>query len=327
MFNISTILKGGAMGIAEVIPGVSGGTIAFITGIYEQLINSIKAFDKELISLIWSKQWRSAWEKINGLFLFQLLIGMVFGILVGIFGVTWLMDNYPEPLWSFFFGLILISAYIIGKQVKKWSLKYIVLMVLGVIVALLIVSASPSEGSTHPLYLVMCGVLAISALMLPGISGSFVLLLLGAYTLVIPALKDLISNQDWDSLLIVSFFAIGCLIGLFSFSRVLSWLFKKYSEPTFVVLSGFLLGSLYKIWPWRNVETIMDKTNGLLIPIHDLQQFISFDISNIKVIAENLVLPANYWMSSPKTGLCIVGFILGVAIVALLDKYGKTNSE
>jgi len=325
MINISTVLKGSAMGIAEVIPGVSGGTIAFITGIYQQLIDSITAFDKELLSLVWKRQWEEAWKKINGLFLSQLILGMIFGILFGIFGVTWLLEHFPEPLWSFFFGLILISAYIIGKQVKKWSVKYLVLLSLGVVIALFIVSASPAEGSTHPLYLVMCGVLAISALMLPGISGSFVLLLLGAYTLVIPALKNFISNQDLDSLLIVSFFALGCLIGLATFSRVLSWLFKKYSEPTFVLLSGFLLGSLYKIWPWRNIETVMDKSNGQLIPISDLQQFLSFELSNIKIITENHVLPENYWMSSPKTGLCIMGFLLGVAIVALLEKYGKSH--
>ncbi len=318
--DIKTILKGSAMGIAEVIPGVSGGTIAFITGIYQTLIDSIKAFDKDLFSLIWARKWEEAWIKINGIFLVQLLTGMVLGIIVGIFGVTWLFDNFPEPLWSFFFGLILISSWIIAKEVKKWSLLQFLLLALGILIAFFIVSASPSEGSSHPLYLFICGVLAISALMLPGISGSFVLLLLGAYTLVISSLKNIIAQQDMESLWIVSFFALGCLVGLLTFSRVLSWLFNKYSEPTYVLLSGFLIGSLYKIWPWRNVERVMDKKSGQIININNIEELNTFDLHKIKIISESHVLPMDYWMSTPKIGLCILGFILGVGIVYILEK-------
>lgn len=319
-FDLPTVLKGGAMGIAEVIPGVSGGTIAFITGIYEKLIDSIKAFDKDLIVLLWNKKWQEAWNRINGLFLVQLLLGMAVGIVVGIWGVTWLLEYYPEPLWGFFFGLILISSWIIGKQVRHWKLRHYSILSLGILVALFIVSASPAEGSSHPFYLFICGVLAISALMLPGISGSFVLLLLGGYTLVIPALKSVMIEQDTPSLMIVGFFALGCGVGLLTFSRVLSWLFKKYAEPTFVLLAGFLLGSLYKIWPWRNVETVMDKNTGEILSINNLADWNELDSSTHKILSESHVLPFDYWMSSPQIGLTLLGFVLGMGIVWLLEK-------
>lgn len=318
--HISTILKGSAMGMAEVIPGVSGGTIAFITGIYETLIDSIKSFDKDWAMLLWERKWTEAWLKINGSFLVNLLMGMAGGILLGIWAVTWLLEFYPEPLWGFFFGLILISAWVISKQVSGWTWRDYLILVLGAMVALVIVSASPSEGSAHPFYLFICGILAISALMLPGISGSFVLLLLGGYTLVIPALKSVLTQQDSESMMIVLFFSLGCLVGLVTFSRVLSWLFHSYSRPTFALLTGFLLGSLYKIWPWRNVRTVMDKNTGEVFSVSGQSDWTILDSSVIKVISESHVLPMDYWMSSPKTGWTLAAFLLGLGIVWVLER-------
>jgi putative membrane protein len=318
--NFSTILKGSAMGIAEVIPGVSGGTIAFITGIYETLIESIKSFDKQWALLLWEKKWAEAWTKINGVFLTHLLAGMAGGILIGIWAVTWLLEFFPEPLWGFFCGLILISAWVISKQVSGWTWRDYLILVLGLVVALIIVSASPSEGSSHPFYLFVCGILAISALMLPGISGSFVLLLLGGYTLVIPALKSVLTQQDSESMIIILFFSLGCLVGLATFSRVLSWLFHSYSRPTFALLSGFLLGSLYKIWPWRNIRSVMDKNTGEVYSVSGQSDLTILDSSVIKVISESHVLPADYWMSSPKTGWTVAAFLLGLGIVWILER-------
>lgn len=308
------------MGIAEVIPGVSGGTIAFITGIYETLIESIKSVDKSWVLLLWNKKWAEAWKKINGPFLANLLVGMLGGILIGIWAVTWLLEFYPEPLWGFFFGLILISAWVISRQVTQWKVTDYLILIVGVLVALVIVSASPSEGSSHPLYLFLCGILAISALMLPGISGSFVLLLLGGYTIVIPALKSVLTQQDNDSMFIILFFAMGCLVGLATFSRLLSWLFHSYSRPTFVVLSGFLLGSLYKIWPWRNVTSVMNKNTGEIYVVSGQNDLSLLDSSLIKVLAESHVLPTDYWMSSPKTLWTVISFLLGMGIVWILER-------
>lgn len=324
--NISTVIKGSAMGIAEVIPGVSGGTIAFISGIYETLLESIKAFDAEFIKLLFKGRFAEIWEKINGWFLTNLLLGMGLGILIGIFAITWLLANFPEPLWGFFFGLVIASAIVISRQVQTWDAKKILALCLGIIVAFYISTVSPTEGSSHPLYVFMAGVIAISALILPGISGSFMLLLMGMYTLIIPSVKNIIVQQDLGSLYIVAIFAVGCLVGITTFSRLLSWLFHHYRGTTFVLLTGFLIGSLYKIWPWRNLKTIVDKTSGIQTEVTSLDQLNGFDMSNMKILSESNVLPSDYWMSSPKTLISVIAVILGFTIVLLIEKNSKKES-
>ncbi|MBK8625255.1 MAG: DUF368 domain-containing protein [Saprospiraceae bacterium] len=324
--KISTILKGCAMGVAEVIPGVSGGTIAFISGIYETLIDSIKSFDADFFRLLLKGKFVEIWEKINGWFLVSLLSGMVFGILVGIFAITWLLEHYPEPLWGFFFGLVMASAIIISRQVTHWDFKKVASLLIGIGVALFIVTVSPTEGSTHPGYIFVAGMIAISAFILPGISGSFMLLLMGMYTLIIPSLKSIVVYQDMDSFYIISIFAIGCLVGITTFSRVLSWLFHHYRATTFVLLTGFLIGSLYKIWPWRNLKTIVDKVSGVQTEVNTLEQLKGFDMEHMKILSESNVLPMDYWMSSPKTFLTIVSVVIGFLLVFLIEKNSKSEN-
>jgi len=321
--KISLALKGAAMGIAEVIPGVSGGTIAFITGIYEELINTIKSFGPEAYNGFKKGGLKGLWEAINGSFLVTLLSGMVLGILVGIFGVTYLLETYPEPLWGFFFGLIIASAIVIGKEIRNWNLKTVLAFIIGVVVAYGITMISPANGSTNPLYIFIAGMLAISALMLPGISGSFILLLMGMYTIIIPATKDFIRTQEPGAFVLLSIFGAGCLVGLLGFSRVLSWLFKFYKELSFALLTGFLIGALNKVWPWRNVSEIMNKETGERLEVLDLVNYSQLDQETIKVIQEVNVFPSNYMMGEPFVIITILCTFAGFIGVLLLERSQK----
>jgi putative membrane protein len=260
-------LKGMAMGIAEVIPGVSGGTIAFITGIYERLIDAIKSILGPEVWTTWRKEgMKGAWQRADGTFILTLLIGMALGVIAGVFGVSHLLENYPVLLWAFFFGLIIASAIYIGRLVDKWTAAEVIALVAGAVVAYLITVLSPAQGSDSPLAVFFAGAIAISALILPGISGSFILLLMGMYTLIIPSIKSVLENQDLPSLIILGIFALGCLLGLATFSRVLSWMFRRYHSLTMALLAGFMIGSLNKIWPWRNVLSYRVNSKGEEVP-------------------------------------------------------------
>jgi len=321
--KLSLALKGMAMGIAEVIPGVSGGTIAFITGIYEQLINSIKAFGPEAYNGFQSNGIKGFWDAINGDFLVTLLVGMLGGVIIGIFGITYLLENYPEPLWGFFFGLIVASALYIGRQIENWDIKKILALLIGIIIAYFITILSPAEGSTSPIYIFISGVLAISALLLPGISGSFILLLLGMYTIIIPTLKNFLNTFDPASLIIIVIFGSGCLVGLLGFSRVLSWLFAKYKDISFALLTGFIIGALNKVWPWRNVSMIMNKETGERMEVNSLENFSKVDPEAIKIIQEVNCLPSDYMMGEPLTIItifCIFAGFIGVLLLGKLEK-------
>ncbi len=321
--KLSLVLKGAAMGIAEVIPGVSGGTIAFITGIYEELINTIKSFGPEAYKGFKTGGLKGLWEAVNGPFLATLLGGMAIGILIGIFGVTYLLETYPEPLWGFFFGLIIASAIVIGKEIKNWNWQKVLAFIIGVVVAYGITVISPETGSTNPFYVFIAGMIAISALMLPGISGSFILLLMGMYTIVIPAAKSFVQNQDAGSFILLSIFATGCLAGLLGFSRVLSWLFKSYKELSFALLTGFLIGALNKVWPWRNVSEIMNKDTGERLQVLDLVNYSKLDQETIKVIQEVNVFPSNYMMNEPFVIITILCTFAGFIGVLILERSQK----
>jgi len=320
LFSVSTALKGMAMGIAEVIPGVSGGTIAFITGIYERLINTIKAFGPELLSALRSGGLKAGWQAINGNFLLSLIAGMAIGIGVGVFGVTHLLENYPVLLWAFFFGLIIASAVYIGKQVPRWGVIEIVALLVGIGVAYWITVAVPAEGTEALWFVFLSGAIAISALLLPGISGSFILLLLGMYTFIIPTVKEALKTLDGDKLLILVVFGAGCAVGLATFSRVLSWTFKHFQNPTLALLTGFMLGSLNKIWPWRI------PVSGLTEEGEKVNWTVGVELD--KVIEEMNVSPATYenlmGESSQLIG-AILAAVAGLAIVFLLERFGTVE--
>ncbi len=293
-----------AMGIAEVIPGVSGGTIAFITGIYEKLINTIKAFDPSLIKIFKQSGLNGVWRTINGNFLVLLLLGMGLGVVVGVFGVTHILENLPELLWAFFFGLIIASAIYIGKQVSKWDAQAITALILGIAIAYFITVASPAQGNEALWFVFLSGLIAISALMLPGISGSFILLLLGMYTFIIPTVKNALQTFETQSLIILGVFGLGALTGLVTFSRVLSWTFKNFYNQTMALLTGFMIGSLNKLWPWRNVLEYRENSKGEMVPF-----------------LEESVLPGAYEHEPMILGV-IICTVVGFVVVLGLEKLG-----
>ena len=313
-------LKGMAMGMAEVVPGVSGGTIAFITGIYETLINTIKSFDAQALRLLFSGKFKALWNHINGPFLLFLLIGMLGGIIIGVLVISNLMETQPEILWAFFFGLILASAWYVAKQVKKWEVSTMLFLIVGATFAFWITQITPAEASINPFYVFLCGMIAISALILPGISGSFIMLLMGMYTVIIPMVKQFIKEQDFAVVGTLSIFGLGCIVGLITFSRVLSWMFKNYEGQTLGLLTGFMVGSLAKIWPWRNP----------VLWVNDSGEFINPDqvgsltsLEELRVISEQNVLPSAYQAGDPQTIAVIIAAIVGLSIVLIMDRYSQ----
>lgn len=300
--------KGMAMGMAEIVPGVSGGTIAFITGIYERLLNCIKSISPALFGTFKKEGFKGLWQAVDGNFLLVLLSGMVAGIAVGITGITWLMENQPVLLWAFFFGLIIASVIYIFKQITSWNIGNILLAIIGAVIAYYITIAAPSQGSEALWFVFLSGAIAISALILPGISGSFILLLMGMYTYIIPLIKTAVKTLDPKALLTVFVFGLGCLTGLLTVARVLSWTFKNYKNPTLALLTGFMVGSLNKIWPWRKAT-----------------QFTLDEAGNPdKILQEINLLPGTYLEATgyePQLAAAIICGVLGFVLVFGMDKF------
>lgn len=304
------------MGMAEVIPGVSGGTIAFITGIYERLINAIKSVGPDLFKSFKDKGIKGVWETIDGNFLLPLMVGMVGGIVVGVFAISWLLATYPPVVWAFFFGLIIASAIYIGRQIGKWGIGEVVSLTIGAIIAFAITTIAPAQGSESLLFVFFAGMIAISALILPGISGSFILLLMGMYTFIITdTLKPALKTLDPAKLLTMAVFALGCLTGIATVSRVLSWTFKNYRNLTLALLTGFMIGSLNKIWPWRNaIEWLRDETGEFVLSSKGLK----------KILVEENVMPSGY-EGEPYTMMVVILLVVGFASVFLLERLGDNN--
>jgi putative membrane protein len=287
-------LKGMAMGAADVVPGVSGGTIAFISGIYEELITSINNINLSLIGIFKKDGIKAVWNKINGNFLVSLFIGIFISVLSLAKFLSWLLENEPVLLWSFFFGLVVASIFFVGKEIKQWNLGKITILVLGAALAYFITELPVSENTDSLPYLFMSGALAICAMILPGISGAFILVLLGSYKTIL----DAVHERD---LKIVITVALGAIFGLLSFARLLKWMFSHYKNTTLALLTGFILGSLNKIWPWKKVletQTFGDKT---------------------VVVADKNVLP---WVfeGDNQLMLAIILAIIGFSLIFILEK-------
>lgn len=311
-------LKGIAMGTAEVIPGVSGGTIAFISGIYERLLNAIKGIDKCSLKSLFKGNIKEVWQALDGNFLATLAGGMLLGIIVGVFGVGYLLEHFPSPLWAFFFGLILASSIYVGRQITKWNIGVIILIILGFGVAFGVTQITPVEGTINYLWIFFCGFIAISALILPGVSGSFLLLLLGMYTIIRGSAEDFIRNQSMDSLFVLISFVAGCIAGLLTFARLMSYTFKHYRNQTLALLTGFMLGSLYKIWPWQNPLIYVNKLTGKQISAAD----ISLPNDTLKLLVEKNVMPADF-IGDPQVNLVLISCISGFVILFVLEYLGN----
>ena len=289
-------LKGMAMGAADVVPGVSGGTIAFISGIYEELLNSISSFNFSLINVFKNEGFKSVWIKVNGNFLVSLFVGILISVLSLAKLIESMLENHPIVIWSFFFGLVLASIIYIGKQITKWTKGSFLCLILGAILAFYITTLNPMvSANSSPWFLFLVGMIAICAMILPGISGSFILVLLGAYKPVLNALN----TKDFVSIIII---LVGAVLGLLSFSRILKWLFSTYKNYTLATLTGFIIGSLNKIWPWK--ETISWRTNskGIEVP------FNTASVSPFSFEGDNQLLISIFLM------------LIGFGLIILLEK-------
>tara|TARA_R110001592_G_scaffold7190_1_gene40534 strand:- start:1190 stop:2107 length:918 start_codon:yes stop_codon:yes gene_type:complete len=259
-FEYWVFIKGMLMGAADIVPGVSGGTVAFITGIYERLLNALKMLLPAFFTFIKSKQLKRFIEETDLMFLITLFSGILVSVASLAKIISYLMVHYPIPLWSGFFGLILASVFVVAKDVKQWSFILVVCLLLGVLVALGITQLSPASIEKSPLTIFFSGMLAICAMVLPGISGSFILVILGSYSWVLDAIK----HFEWSTL---GIFGAGCLIGLLSIANALSWAFGKYKDKTLAILTGFMLGAMVKVWPWKEVISYRENSGGVLIPL------------------------------------------------------------
>lgn len=261
--------KGASMGAADVIPGVSGGTIAFMTGIYEELISSINKVDATAVKLLFGGKFKEFWKHINGPF----LLAVFSGILLSVFSLAKLMSyllvNQPIPTWAFFFGLIIASSIHILRGIKSWKILDFVFLVLGIGLGTVICTLSPTQTPDAKWFILICGAVAICAMILPGISGSFILLILGKYDYILGTLSGQYSLGE--TVLILAIFALGAVLGLISFSRFLHWLLGKWNRQTIIILAGFIIGSLVKVWPWHSVDGDILFPGSNELPIADAQ--------------------------------------------------------
>lgn len=291
-------LRGIAMGAADVVPGVSGGTIAFITGIYEELLATLSGLKPSLLGVWKNEGFKVFWEKANFSFLVSLLVGIGIAIFSLSHILAWLLENEPVLLWSFFFGLVLASVFFVGKQVTKWTIGPIISFLVGAVIAWSVTSLPPMANETTNLFVFFCGMIAICAMILPGISGSFILLILGAYEVIIKAIKTF----DLAKILI---FGAGCLVGILSFSHLLNWMFKKHRNITVSLLTGFLLGSLQKLWPWQEkLELLHTKSDGE------------------EVYLMGNVLPGNF-TGDPQLVGTVICFVVGFILIFGLERFAK----
>lgn len=247
------------MGAADIVPGVSGGTIAFITGIYERLITALQSISLPAVRQVLKGDIKGAWHTIDGTFLLSVFGGILLSVFSLVKLISYLLENEQVLLWSFFFGLILASALVIGQKIKQWTVGTLVALVIGIGVALWITLATPAQTPDGLWFIFLSGAIAICAMILPGISGSFILLLLRKYEYIVSAVKEL----DLSILLV---FMLGCVVGLLSFARLLSWMFKRFHDLTIALLTGFMLGSLNLVWPWKEVIEYRTDSKGVEVP-------------------------------------------------------------
>ncbi|MEI5639385.1 MULTISPECIES: DUF368 domain-containing protein [unclassified Pseudoalteromonas] len=295
-------LKGAGMGAADVVPGVSGGTIAFITGIYARFLAAIKSVDLEALRLLKQQGVKATWQHIDGNFLTAVFSGLIVSAASLAKVITYLLANYQLLVWSFFFGLIVASFIHVAKQVTRWRLVNISACVIGAVIAFIITSLSPAEAQASPMMFFLSGTIAICAMILPGISGSFILLLLGMYGHVLLAVTQL-------QILLIGLFLLGCVVGLMSFSRLLSWLFKHYEQVTFALLSGFLIGSLNLLWPWKQVLTTYVNSSGVEKPLTQAN-----------------IWPWQYseiYGQAPQTLACVLLAVAGLALILAIEKISQ----
>lgn len=268
--HIGIAVKGACMGAADVIPGVSGGTIAFIMGIYDQFVGSIASINAEAVKLLLHGKFKEFWKHINGSFLLALVIGIGTSVVCLAGLMQMLLADFPIQTWAFFFGLIVASSIFILRGIKDWRVRDGFFIALGIVLGVVVCTLSPTQTPDALWFIFLSGALAICAMILPGISGSFILLILGKYQFIMETITSCVGNVGalmgaegadkvlfWNSALTLAVFLVGAVVGILSFSKFLHWLLARWNKETLIVLAGFIIGSLVKVWPWSNEEAMM----------------------------------------------------------------------
>lgn len=312
--NIMVAVKGACMGAADVIPGVSGGTIAFIMGIYDEFVGSLASINGEALKLLLKGRFSAFWKHINGSFLLSLVAGIGISVIALAGLMQMLLSDFPIQTWAFFFGLIVASSIFIIRGISGWKLRDGLLLILGVALGAVICTLSPTQTPDGLWFIFLSGALAICAMILPGISGSFILLILGKYQYIMGCISGLVSGVDFTrNLLILGVFGLGAIIGILSFTRFLHWLLARWKKETMIVLAGFIIGSLVKIWPWANAEAIV------------LSQFPELAASGESLPAEII---SQYMASADlHIGGAILFALIGFCLVTGIEMAGKLVSR
>lgn len=298
-------LRGCGMGAADIVPGVSGGTIAFISGIYERLLTAISTAPDALLSSIRHRQLSRLWRELDATFLIVLLAGMLTSIVVAAGLVKYLMEHEPIRLWSFFFGLILAAIWHVGRQVSRYSPGVFAALLIGTVVSFAITLLAPTEMTVTGWTLFGAGAVAICAMILPGISGSFILLLMGMYAPVINAI-------DERAFSLLALFASGCIVGLLLFSRLIAWGLRRFNALAMALLTGFMVGSLNKVWPWKVTLEWGQDRHGNPVPL-----------------VQDNVSPLDYASVANEPHLLFSSLLLaalGIALVLVLERIGQRKT-
>ena len=301
-------VKGACMGAADVIPGVSGGTIAFIMGIYDEFVGSIAKIDAEAVRLLFKGNIRDFWKHINGNFLLAIICGIGASV-VGLAGLMqMLLSEHPIQTWAFFFGLIVASSIFILRGIKGWKVREGLFLVFGVILGVVVCTLSPTETPEALWFIFLSGSIAICAMILPGISGSFILLILGKYQFIMGVISGLVAGVDFGrNIVILGVFLIGAVCGIIGFSKFLHWLLARWHKETLITLAGFIIGSLVKVWPWSNTEAI-----------------VSSQFPEAAALAETADYAA---MIDPQIFSAILFAIIGFSLVTGIEIAGKAASK
>lgn len=297
---LGIVLRGFLMGASDVVPGVSGGTMAFILGIYEELIDAIKSIDISFFKLVIAFKFKDALDRVPWKFLLSVLTGILLAVFSLAKGLEWLLENEPVLLWSFFFGLVLASVLMVSRRITNWHISTALAIALAAVGAYWLVGLVPTETPTAPWFVFLSGAIAICAMILPGISGSFILVLLGKYQYILGA----VNRHDFITLAI---FAVGAGLGIITFAQFLGWLFKRYHNLTIAMLTGLMVGSLRKVWPWKETLSSITDRHGNLIPVEQIN-----------------ILPAAF---TPEVGYAIALAVVGFAIVFALENIASRQNS
>ena len=319
-------VKGACMGAADVIPGVSGGTIAFITGIYDEFVGSIAKVDSEAVKLLFKGKIRDFWKHINGWFLLSVIAGIGVSV-VSLAGLMqMLLSDYPIQTWAFFFGLIVASSIFILRGISGWKALDLGLVVLGVVLGVTVCTLSPTETPDALWFIFISGAIAICAMILPGISGSFILLILGKYQYIMGVITGLVSGVEVGrNLMILAVFLVGAVVGILGFSKFLHWLLARWNKETLIVLAGFIIGSLVKVWPWSNTEAIVCSQFPAVAKLEELAEAAAE--SGIGAEAAQKVYEAavasHASMIDPQIFSAVVFALIGFCLVTGIEMAGK----